>query len=98
MHDLGISMRPVLRRLLLSAGAFIILLALALFLPAGIRWWQGWLFLVIFVFQMALASVYLWHRNPEIFVARSRIHRGTKSWDKLIILFLMLSLAASRPG
>lgn len=87
-------MRPVLRRLLLSAGAFIILLALALFLPAGIRWWQGWLFLVIFVFQMALASVYLWHRNPEIFVARSRIHRGTKSWDKLIILFLMLSLAA----
>lgn len=90
-------MRAVLRRSLLSAGAFILLLAVALFLPAGISWWQGWLFLAIFVLQMGLAIAYLWRKNPEIFIARSRIHQGTKSWDKVIILFLILSLGAIFP-
>lgn len=87
----------VLRRGMLSLGGFVLVLVVIMFLPAGIGWWQGWLFLVIFVLQMALAVPYLWHRNPAIFVARSKIHRATKTWDKVVMCFLLLSLMTTFP-
>jgi protein-S-isoprenylcysteine O-methyltransferase Ste14 len=90
-------MKGVLRRSLVSAIRLLLLLAIGLFLPAGIGWWQGWLFLAVFVLQAAVASRYLWHKNPEIFVARSRIHKGTKSWDRLLLLVLIPSFAAIFP-
>ena len=40
------------------------------------------------------SSLYLWRTNPDIFVARSRIHPGTKSWDKVLMAFLLASFAA----
>ncbi len=40
----------VLQRSLLSLSVFLLVLALALFLPAGIDWWQGWLFVAVFFF------------------------------------------------
>jgi len=87
----------VLRRSLLSLVAFLLVLGLALFLPGGIGWWQGWLFFVVFLLEIALAALYLWRRNPEIFVARSKIHAGTKPWDKVAMAFLFSSLMAIFP-
>ena len=50
-----------------------LLLAAIMFVPGGIGWWQGWLFLVIFVLQMAFAALYLWAKTPRFSspVARS---------------------------
>ena len=91
-------MNNVLRRSILSLIVFLLILALALFLPAGIGWWQGWLFLAVFLFEMTIAALYLWRKNPEIFVARSKIHAGTKFWDKVLAIFLLLpSLMAIFP-
>ena len=90
-------MRAVLRRAVLSAVAFLMLLALVMFVPGGTGWWDGWLFLTVFVLQMALATLYLWHKNPEIFIARSKINRETKSWDKVVLCFLLLSFFAMFP-
>lgn len=88
----------VLRRSLVSLVVFLLVLALALFLPAGVGWWQGWLFLVVFVLQIAIAALYLWRRNPEIFVARSKFHPGTKTWDKVLGMSLLFpSLLAIFP-
>jgi len=53
-----------------------------MFLPAGITWWKGWLFLAIFLLQMAITAVYIWRKNPDLFVARSRMQKGTKGWDR----------------
>jgi protein-S-isoprenylcysteine O-methyltransferase Ste14 len=44
--------------------------------------------------QGGLASLYLWHTNPAIFIARSRIHKGTKRWDQVIVVFLLLAFFA----
>jgi len=93
----GQVMKSVLRQSLLSLVGFLLVLGLALFLPGGIGWWQGWLFFAVFLLEMALAALYLWRRNPEIFVARSKIHRGTKTWDKVAMFFLMSSLMAIFP-
>ncbi len=73
-------------------------LLLALFLPAGrIAWANGWLFFLVFFVLMVLAAVYLWRTNPDIFVARSRIHRGTKRWDKVFTALLLPAIMAIFP-
>jgi protein-S-isoprenylcysteine O-methyltransferase Ste14 len=94
----GHTATSVLRRSLLSLVGSLLILGLALFLPGGIGWRQGWLFFVVFVLEIAVAALYLWHRNPEIFLARSKIHSGTKPWDKVaMFLFLFTSLVAIFP-
>ena len=85
-------------RAILTVGGFLVLLGVATFLPAGdLRWVKGWLFLLVFLVLMAAAIVYLWYTNPDIFVARSRIHAGTKGWDKALPPFLLLSFVAIFP-
>lgn len=88
----------VLRRSLISVAVFLLLLAAIMFVPAGIDWAEGWLFLAVFVLQIAVAAIYLWRTNPEIFVARSKFDAGTKWWDKVLGLCLLLpSLMATFP-
>lgn len=87
----------ILCRTLLSLICLFLFLAVALFLPAGIDWAKGWGFLSVFLLQIVLAIVYVWHRNPDIFVARSRIQKGTKRWDEVVLFFLLLSLVAIFP-
>jgi protein-S-isoprenylcysteine O-methyltransferase Ste14 len=83
---------------ILSLGGFLILLAVAIFLPAGdIRWAKGWLFLLVFLVLMAAGVACLWRTNPDIFVVRSKIHAGTKGWDKVLMAFLLLSFVAIFP-
>jgi protein-S-isoprenylcysteine O-methyltransferase Ste14 len=73
-------------------------LALFLFLPAGtLAWANGWLFVLVFLLSGILEALYLWRVNPEIFVARSRIHKGTKRWDWILIGFLIPVMMAIFP-
>ncbi len=63
--------------------------ALFMFLPAGtIRWVRGWLFIIIFFSSESLSAYYLWQKNPELLIARSHLHKGTKRWDKILLSFL----------
>jgi protein-S-isoprenylcysteine O-methyltransferase Ste14 len=74
-------------------------LALLLFVPAGrIAWLRGWLFLAILLAASAVAILYLWRVNPEIFVARSRLFReGTKRWDRTLVTFLIAAIVTVFP-
>jgi protein-S-isoprenylcysteine O-methyltransferase Ste14 len=88
----------VLRRATISLVGFFLILAAVMFLPAGdVRWARGWLFFSAFLALTVLASVYLWRINPEIFAARTKIQRGIKKWDKVLMSFLFLSLLAVFP-
>jgi len=44
-----------------------------------------------------VAAAVLWRVNPAIFVARSRIHEGTKRWDLMLAALIMLSFALVFP-
>jgi protein-S-isoprenylcysteine O-methyltransferase Ste14 len=62
--------------------------ALFVFLPAGSwRWGRGWLFIAVFVVAMPCIAAYLWRVNPEVVIARSRRHEGTKAWDRVLLAF-----------
>lgn len=87
----------MLPRAIFSLVGFFSFLAVVMFLPAGAGWWNGWLFLAVFLLQMAIAALYLWQKNPEIFVARSKIHKGTKGWDKVLFYLLQVLLLAVFP-
>ena len=76
------------RRLLVTLLALPVYFALFMFLPAGtLTWMKGWLFLLVFLGIVAVACVYLWRVNPEVVVARSQTHTGTKRWDRVLLYF-----------
>jgi protein-S-isoprenylcysteine O-methyltransferase Ste14 len=78
--------------------AALLFLALLLFVPAGsISWTRGWLFLLGLVTMIGISALYLWRINPEIFAARSRIHPGTKRWDRILLGFLLPAMLAIFP-
>lgn len=87
--------RIELPRLILLQVITLLLMGVAMFLPAGtIGWMRGWLFLVIYSAITVLAIAYLLRVNPEVIVARSRWHQGTKRWD----LFLTPPILVAFPA
>ena len=84
-------------RAVFSLIGFFSLLAVVMFLPAGMGWWKGWLFLAVFLLQMAIAAVYIWRTNPDLFIARSRMQKGTKGWDRVLFYVLQVVMLAAFP-
>ena len=83
------------RRLVLRLICLPVFIALFMFLPAGTwAWPKGWLF--VFVLLGVISAVFLvLHRvNPEVIVARSRFHEGTKGWDKILLSFYFPAMLA----
>ena len=89
-----ISRRAIFRKSWLLLIVWNLFLAVIMFVPAGIHWTLGWLFLAVFTIYTVLSCWYLWRVNPEIFVARSKVHQGTKSWDKVLMVLLLASFLA----
>jgi protein-S-isoprenylcysteine O-methyltransferase Ste14 len=82
----------------LSSAVFTVILLVSLFLPAGDIWWtEGWVFVGVAHVLTVVSIVYLWRTNPEIFVARSKIHQGTKRWDLVFMTILLTSIWAEFP-
>jgi len=87
----------VFRRAMRSLCFFLLLMAVIMFVPAGIGWLKGWIFLLVFLTQTVVAAVYLWHKNPAIFAARSKLQKGIKRWDKVLMACLFTSLLSVFP-
>lgn len=87
-----------LRRSIVGGVVFLLFLGVVMFLPAGdIRWAKGWLMIAVFVVLTVPSMVYMWRVNPQIFVARSGIHEGTKGWDKALLVALLPTLLTIYP-
>jgi protein-S-isoprenylcysteine O-methyltransferase Ste14 len=86
--------RGMLLRSLVSFVGFVLIVGAMLFIPAGIGWRNGWLFELVFVVCTLVSVAYLWRANPDIFVARSRVHQGTKPWDFFLMIPILLAFFA----
>ena len=92
------SVKRTVRRGLLAFGAYMLVLAVVMFWPAGgLGWVRGWAFLGTFFAVNVATVVYLWRTNPEIVVARSATHRGTRLWDRVLFFLLNLLVLALFP-
>lgn len=86
------------RRVVLTLVPMPIFFAVFMFLPAGTwAWTKGWLFIFVFLGVVTLAAMYLWRVNPEVIVARSSSHQGTKRWDKILLIFFLVAVYAITP-
>src|SRR5262245_7372846 len=85
-------------RLVVILLALPVYFALFMFLPAGTwAWTKGWLFIGVFLSTVAVAALYLWRVNPEVWVARTRSHEGTKRWDRILLAFFFPPVYAIVP-
>ncbi len=83
------------RRLVLRLACLPVFIALFMFLPAGTwAWTKGWLFVLILLGVISAVFVVLHRVNPEVIVARSRSHKGTKGWDKVLLCLYFPAMAA----
>jgi protein-S-isoprenylcysteine O-methyltransferase Ste14 len=80
------------RRLVVSVLVTLLVLAVSLFVPAGtLAWAKGWIFVGVLILLSIVLVFYLQRVNPEVIVARTNRHKGTKWWDRIVILFLLYS-------
>src|SRR5215475_280516 len=77
--------------------AYMALMAVSLFGPAGLSWTRGWIFLAVYLLWAIAATWYLWRVNPEILIARSTFRRPAKWWDALLGALLLVSMVAIFP-
>jgi protein-S-isoprenylcysteine O-methyltransferase Ste14 len=79
------------RRLVVHLLASPVFVAFFLLLPAGTWLWvRGWVFVGVFYAAVALSSCYLRRANPDVLAARINRHRGTESWDRILLGCLVL--------
>jgi protein-S-isoprenylcysteine O-methyltransferase Ste14 len=82
-------------QLALSSGIGIIAVGLLLFVPAGtLNYWQGWVFIAVFIVATIVPSLYLAKTNPA--ALKRRMHSGpraeARTAQKFIITGAFLSL------
>jgi protein-S-isoprenylcysteine O-methyltransferase Ste14 len=83
------------RRLVLSLGGSLLFFVLGLFLPAGTwTWLRGWLFLVVLVTAETVITLYLRRVNPDVVAGRINRHKGTKRWDRILLVIFLPTLMA----
>jgi protein-S-isoprenylcysteine O-methyltransferase Ste14 len=84
-------------RAILVLGADLAIVAAFMFLPAGVGWRKGWLFLTVLTVLTTAGAGYLWRTHPETFVARGKIRAGTKAWDEVMLALLLVSAVVVFP-
>lgn len=69
--------------------------ALIIFACAGsATWWPGWLYVGLLVASMVFMGVWVLPRNPEVIAERSRLHKDTKTFDKVMVALMTLTTGA----
>lgn len=78
-----------------SVGLFLVL-ALALFVPAGtLTWLVGWLYLALFFGFFVSVNAWLYRHNPGLLQERLSLSRADqKGWDKALFPLLLVWLLA----
>jgi len=72
-------------------AVYLILLYLALFLPAGtIQWWQACALVALSVLGVGFELLVLLPHDPELFAQRSALQEGTKQWDTIITMLSVM--------
>ena len=87
-------------RLLLSLylGGTLLFFVLGFFLPAGTWMWRrGWLFILVIVVASILSTLYLRRVNPDVISGRVNRHKGTKPWDRILVVIIGLPTMLAIP-
>lgn len=91
MTQLSAETRQAIRTGIRKKAVYLVLLCLALFLPAGtLQWWQAWALIALSVLGVAFELLVLLPHDPALFAQRSAVQEGTKPWDTLITVLSVM--------
>lgn len=83
------SLRRGLARWAIKQTVFVLILAAALFLPAGEAVGnRAWLYLILVAAIQVITALVLMPRSPELLVERSQLKEGVKTWDILLAVLM----------
>jgi protein-S-isoprenylcysteine O-methyltransferase Ste14 len=83
------TLRRGLARWVVKQIVFVLILAAALFLPAGeAAGGRAWLYLTLVAAIQVLTALGLMPRSPELLVERSQLKEGVKTWDILLAVLM----------
>ncbi len=76
---------------IVSVGGFI---TLFFGLAGSLHWIRGWAYIGLLTLGQTASILYVWRTNPILIRMRSRVGKGTKKWDKILLgLFGLTYLA-----
>jgi len=76
-------------RLVVRLSVGLVIFAALLFLPAGtLRFWRGWVFLVLFFLPILIAHVYLYKHDPQLL--ERRMQRKEKVSEQRLLIKLWM--------
>ena len=89
---------PTEIRGVVSLAITLVVMGIALFVPAGtLNWPRGWWFAFVFLVSILTSMAVLWRVNPEIFAARAQVSKGTPIWDYFIVAVIIVGFVAVLP-
>jgi protein-S-isoprenylcysteine O-methyltransferase Ste14 len=85
---------PGVIRRLAQIAALVVLQAILLFASAGrLNWFEGWLYMGLYLFFIALDAVLILPKGPDLIEERSRMG-GFKGWDRPVMALYSVSSMA----
>jgi protein-S-isoprenylcysteine O-methyltransferase Ste14 len=92
----GQSFTRLVIKQLIQVTSYFLIIALALFIPAGhLGWLDAWLYLLFHYLIAFISAIWMVRLNPELARERNRPGENVKRWDQVIValnLFLTLGL------
>ncbi|MDJ0651152.1 MAG: isoprenylcysteine carboxylmethyltransferase family protein [Xenococcaceae cyanobacterium MO_188.B19] len=76
-------------------GLVVTLVFISIFwLAGGWNWVRGWAFIGLLIVGQTISTLYVWRKNPELLMRRSRIGQGTKTWDLVLLALFGITYLA----
>jgi protein-S-isoprenylcysteine O-methyltransferase Ste14 len=85
--QLSDDLRPAIRQRFTQVLIQFLIQFLVLFLSAGtLRWWEGWVYVALYLVSVAIFAVFMLRLNPGAIAERGRAAAagGWKQWDRII--------------
>jgi protein-S-isoprenylcysteine O-methyltransferase Ste14 len=81
----GVEIKSVKRLALIRVSVVFIIIGLMFFLPAGtLKYWQGWVYMIVIAIPMIFFGVYMFKHDPKLLERRMRI-KEKREKQKLIV-------------
>lgn len=91
MNKVSAETRQAIQTGVRKKAVYVVLLTLALFLPAAtLQWWQAWALIGLSVMGVAFELLVLLPHDPGLFAQRSAVQEGTKQWDTILTVLSVL--------
>lgn len=78
--------RPIAIRAAQIIAEVVVFAAILCAAAGSLRWWNAWLFAGLFLVLVAANAAYVLPRNPEIVAERGRTHKGTFTFDRVLLV------------